>query len=197
MNVNDNINMEYEARVMITENQYSLVKDFYLKSGKECHQMVNINYYYDDDKLSISNNHHVLRLRSVDDVKHELTLKIKGENGDVEINKPLTSNEMESLLEQINISDVEIMKRLKDIEVDPANLKLVAKLKTERIEIQENDYLLVIDKNYYNNKIDFNLEVESTSKIDAIEYLKSLISQFGIEYKKDYISKSRRAIYNL
>ena len=197
MNVNDNINMEYEARVMITKNQYSLVKEFYLKSGKECHQMVNINYYYDDDKLSISNKHHVLRLRSVDNVKHELTLKIKGENGDVEINKPLTSNEMESLLEQINISDVEIMKRLKDIEVDPANLKLVAKLKTERIEIQENDYLLVIDKNYYNNKIDFNLEVESISKTDAIEYLKSVISQFGIKYKKDYISKSRRALYNL
>ena len=38
---------------------------------------------------------------------------------------------------------------------------------------------------------------ESTSKSDAIEYLKQIIEQFGIEYKKDYISKSRRAIYNL
>ena len=197
MNVNDNINMEFEARVMITEDQYSLVKDFYTKPGKKFHELVNINYYYDDEKLSISNKHEVLRLRTINDVKHELTLKIKGENGDVEITKPLTSFETGTVMNQINISDIEIMNRLREIEVDPANLKLVAKLKTERIEVEEENYLLVIDKNYYNDKIDFNLEVESTSKSDAIEYLKQIIEQFGIEYKKDYISKSRRAIYNL
>ena len=197
MNVNDNINMEYEARVMITEDQYSLVKDFYTKPGKKFHELVNINYYYDDEKLTISNKHEVLRLRTINDVKHELTLKIKGENGDVEITKPLTSFETGAVMNQINISDIEIMNRLREIEVDPANLKLVAKLRTERIEVEEENYLLVIDKNYYNDKIDFNLEVESTSKSDAIEYLKQIIEQFGIEYKKDYISKSRRAIYNL
>ena len=197
MNVTDNMNMEYEARVMINENQYSSVIDFYLKQGKECHKLVNLNYYYDDDKMTISNNHHVLRLREINEVNHELTLKIKGDNGDIEINRSLTSREMNELMDQVNISDVEIIERLKEIGVDLANLKLVAKLKTERIEIQEEDYLLVIDKNYYNDKIDYNLEVESTSKNLAVERLKQVIEQFGIEYKKDYICKSRRAIYNL
>ena len=60
MNDKDNMNMEYEARVMITENQYSLVKEFYQKTNLERHQLVNINYYYDDDKLTITNNSHVL-----------------------------------------------------------------------------------------------------------------------------------------
>ena len=197
MNVIDNMNIEYEARVMITENQYSSVLDYYLNSGKQTHKLVNLNYYYDDDKLTISNNHHVLRLREIDDTNHELTLKIKGENGDMEISRSLTSKELNELLNQANISDIEIIDHLKEMGVDLANLKLVAKLKTERVEIQEEDYLLVIDKNYYNDKIDYNLEVESTSKNLAIERLKQVISQFGIEYKKDYISKSRRAIYNL
>lgn len=197
MNDKDNVNMEYEARVMITENQYSLVKDFYLKTNLECHQLVNINYYYDDDKLTITNNSHVLRLRAIDDSKYELTLKIKGENGDVEINKPLTSFEIRDIQNQINVSDEDIIKQLKSINVDLANLKLIAKLKTERIEVVLINSLLVIDKNYYNDKIDFNLEVESISKSDAVALLKEICEQFDIEYKKDYISKSRRAIYNL
>ena len=197
MNVNDNINLEYEARVMITENQYSLVKDFYLKTNLERHQLVNINYYYDDDKLTITNNSHVLRLRTIDDNKYELTLKIKGENGDIEINKPLTSFEIRDIQNQVNVSDEDIIKQLKSINVDLANLKLIAKLKTERIEVVLINSLLVIDKNYYSDKIDFNLEVESISKSDAVALLKEICEQFDIEYKKDYISKSRRAIYNL
>ena len=197
MNDKDNVNMEYEARVMITENQYSLVKDFYLKTNLERHQLVNINYYYDDDKLTITNNSHVLRLRAIDDSKYELTLKIKGENGDVEINKPLTSFEIRDIQNQVNVSDEDIIKQLKSINVDLANLKLIANLKTERIEVVLINSLLVIDKNYYNDKIDFNLEVESISKSDAVALLKEICEQFDIEYKKDYISKSRRAIYNL
>ena len=197
MNDKDNVNMEYEARVMITENQYSLVKDFYLKTNLERHQLVNINYYYDDDKLTITNNSHVLRLRAIDDSKYELTLKIKGENGDIEINKPLTSFEIRDIQNQVNVSDEDIIKQLKSINVDLANLKLIAKLKTERIEVVLINSLLVIDKNYYSDKIDFNLEVESISKSDAVALLKEICEQFDIEYKKDYISKSRRAIYNL
>ena len=197
MNEKDNVNMEYEARVMIPENQYSLIKEFYLKSGKKYHELVNINYYYDDDKLTISNSHQVLRLREVDNNKNELTLKIRAENGDIEINRPLTSKELHDLLDQINISDEEIINRLKSIGVQLEDLKLVAKLKTERIEIQEDNYLFVIDKNYHNDRVDYDLEVESTSKDAAIHYLKEIIKQFDIEYKKDYISKSRRAIYNL
>ena len=197
MNDKDNVNMEYEARVMITENQYSLVKDFYLKTNLERHQLVNINYYYDDDKLTITNNSHVLRLRTIDDNKYELTLKIKGENGDIEINKSLTSFEIRDIQNQVNVSDEDIIKQLKSINVDLANLKLISKLKTERIEVVLINSLLVIDKNYYNDKIDFNLEVESMSKSDAVALLKEICEQFDIEYKKDYISKSRRAIYNL
>ena len=197
MNDKDNVNMEYEARVMITENQYSLVKEFYQKTNLERHQLVNINYYYDDDKLTITNNSHVLRLRAIDDSKYELTLKIKGENGDIEINKPLTSFEIRDIQNQVNVSDEDIIKQLKSINVDLANLKLIAKLKTERIEVVLINSLLVIDKNYYSDKIDFNLEVESISKSDAVALLKEICEQFDIEYKKDYISKSRRAIYNL
>ena len=72
-----------------------------------------------------------------------------------------------------------------------------AKRIIHRMEVEFDDHLLVIDKNFYNNKIDFNLEVESTSRKLAKEYLEKVISKYGITYKKDYISKSRRAILKL
>ena len=195
MNGNDNINLEYEERVMITENQYSQIVKSYTNFERK--EIVNTNYYFDYEDLQLTNSGLVLRVRNVNDQIYELTLKIKQENADVEINHPLTSNEFNDIISNVNIPDSEVLVKINSLNIDVDRLKLITSLKTERIEIQFPEYLFVIDKNYYNNKVDFNLEVESTSKKRAKTYLNQIISQFGIENKKDYISKSRRAIYNL
>ena len=195
MNGNDNINLEYEERVMITENQYSQIVEEYSKYEQK--KIVNTNYYFDYEDLELTNSGMVLRARNIDDQIFELTLKIKQENGDIEVNHPLTSNEFLDIIENKEIPDSEVLVLLNSKNIDLESIKLITSLKTERIEIEFPEYLFVIDKNYYNNKVDFNLEVESTSKKDAKTYLNQIISQFGIENKKDYISKSRRAIYNL
>lgn len=195
MNGNDNINLEYEERVMITENQYSQIVEEYSKYEQK--KIVNTNYYFDYEDLQLTNSGMVLRARNIDDQIFELTLKIKQENGDMEVNHPLTSTEFLDIVENEEIPDSEVLVLLNSKNIDLERIKLITSLKTERIEIEFPEYLFVIDKNYYNNKVDFNLEVESTSKKDAKTYLNQIISQFGIENKKDYISKSRRAIYNL
>ena len=197
MNVNDNINMEYEARVMITQNQYSLIKKSYLESGVSHRHFININHYFDDVNLSLTNKGIVLRLRSIDEKKFELTLKIKGKNGDIEINNPLTSNQAKEIMNNQRIKNSEMSEMLSKNNIDVSTVKLICSLKTDRIEIQEDDYLLVIDKNNYRGKEDYNLEVESSTKPLAIAKIKEICAKFGVEYKKDYISKSRRAIYNL
>ena len=195
MNGNDNVNLEYEARVMITENQYSQIKKSY--ANVERKEFTNTNHYFDYEDLYLTNHGIVLRVRNIDNKKDEWTLKIKGENGDLEINHPLTSNEANNILKTVTIPTSNVLDELNKRNIDLTKLKLIVSLKTERIEIEYPDYLLVIDKNYYRNKIDFNIEVESTSKKAAENHLNQIISQFGIENKKDYISKSRRAIYNL
>ena len=195
MNGNDNINLEYEERVMITQIQYSQILNEYSKY--ECKEVVNVNYYFDYENLQLTNSGMVLRARNINDQIFELTLKIKQENGDMEVNHPLTSTEFIDIIENEEIPDSEVLVLLKSKNIDLDRIKLITSLKTERIEIQFPEYLFVIDKNYYNDKVDFNLEVESTSKKLAKEYLNQIISKFNIENKKDYISKSRRAIYNL
>ena len=197
MNVNDNINMEYEARVMINEEQYFNIRSHYLSSGLVYKENVNENYYFDTEDLLLTNFHKVLRVRKINNEKYELTLKIQESNGCIEINHYLTDKEKEQIMNEGVISYRPIIDKLKEYGVDPHSIKFITDLKTERLEVKLNEGLLVIDKNYFRSRIDYNIEVESDSEIHAKTLLLSIISPFGVEYKKDYINKARRAIYNL
>ena len=197
MEVNDNINMEYEARVMINEEQYINIRKHYLNSKYPKEEIINENFYFDTEDLKLTSSHKVLRMRKINNSKYELTLKIKGENGDIEINHKLTDNEKDDLLENSIISYPPILDKLKESNIDPSSIRYITNLKTERLEVRLEYCLLVIDKNYYRNKIDFNLEVESSAKSVAKSQLEEIIKPFGLKIKKDYINKAKRAIYNL
>ena len=173
--------IEYEERVMIEESDYKKVIDDLMSKGYEIKPFTIENIYLDNNEKIMQQGGMMLRIRNVLD-KQELTLKIRNkDNSNIEINETVDNHPI--IDEALNHKFIEF--------------KEVVRLVTQRIELKIDDYLLVIDKNYYRNKIDFNIEVESTSKKAAENHLNQIISQFGIENKKDYISKSRRAIYNL
>ena len=197
MNVNDKVSMEYEARVMINESEYRKIKEEYLNIGRICREFTNKNTYFDSPDLYLTHHHMVLRIREIDGLEKELTLKVKSEDGDIEITHNIESEEEYQKLLSGNISNLEIEKEISSRGGDIKSLGIITTLTTERVEVEFDDHLLVIDKNFYNNKVDFNLEVESTSRELAKEYLEKVISKYGIAYKKDYISKSRRAILKL
>ena len=197
MNVNDNINMEYEARVMVDEILFNKIKNFYTSNYPNYRSISNHNFYYDTKELFLTKNHVVLRIRDISNKNYELTLKVKGHNGDLEINHPLSIDEVNKLKNNFKIENQAILKELEKYDFDLSQLELIVDLKTNRIEIEFPEYLLVIDENYYRNKVDYNLEIESSSKDKAEKYLLDICHKFNIEYKKDYISKSKRAIYNL
>ena len=197
MSDNSNINMEYEARVMINEKEYEQIKKDYLKYPNQKRTITNKNLYFEVPGYYLTHNHIVLRIRHINNEKEELTLKVKGEDGDIEINYPLTKKETMELIDKNIIPSTKIIEELKARGVDINQLSIISTLFTERIEIDFPDYLFVIDKNFYNNKIDFNLEVESSNKEKANHFLKKILSHYHIEFKPDYISKSRRAILDL
>lgn len=197
MSQNDIENYEYEARAMINEETYLALLDEYKESKLDKKLLTNINIYYDNKDLFLTNNHIVLRLREIDDSKKELTLKIKGENGDIELTHSLTYDEYNSLKEETAIPTSNVKSKLVELGIKISDLKEVVTLKTERLEVYFKKYIFVIDKNYFRNKIDFNVEVESTSKRAAIHYLNKKMRKYNVKYKKGYISKSRRAIFDL
>ena len=189
MSVN-NISYEYECRAMLSEKEYLNLLDFY----HPITLITNVNHYFDTPDLFLTNNHMVLRLREVDD-KKELTLKIKERDADIEITALIDAKD--SFIKHPIIEDKEIRDELINRCVDIGSLQYITTLKTERFEISKNKYLIVLDKNYYHDKIDFNIEIESMSRKEAKKRLLKILKAFNLSYEEDYISKSRRAILKL
>ena len=184
-------NIEMEKRVMLTLEQYQALLE-YAKDYPNRTELILVNHYFDDEALSLRNSHYMLRIRNINTNEYELTLKVKGDNGDLEINQPITLEEAKSLLEEFNINEGEIYNQLKNI--DHNTIRLITSLKTERIEIPFDDFLFVLDKNYYSDVIDYDLEIESSSIKNAKKMIKKYCKMFGMQYSKHYLSKSRRAI---
>ena len=187
---------EYETRLMLTEEQYFFIVTYYMNIEPNKHFLQNANHYYDTDDLFLRGQHMTLRVRIINDVKSELTLKIKGDNGDEEITDGLAPKEQELLLEQNIFPYGQVRNRLMLLPYSLDKYHRIASLYNRRLEIEYGDHTLVIDKNTYGDIVDYNLEVESKIGIKhAKDTLKEYIEKFNLTVSKEkYVGKARRAI---
>ena len=186
--------MEYEKRVLLNKEQYEELVSFYLSRYPNQHFINQTNSYFDTFSFTLKNRNIVFRLRNIGDQKMELTLKIKKTEGDEEITQRLTYFEGENVLSSLRIPEGEIKEMLLMIGISFSEYHLIGSLKTKRLEIPFDDYLVVIDENSYFGIVDYNLEIESSSKNRAKSILLDICQSFDFEYKKDYLSKSSRLI---
>ena len=191
-----NVVKEFESRVMLTFDEYMNVVSFYMKLYPEQQFLQNTNIYFDSDDLFLRKNHITLRIRTINDVKCELTAKIKGENGDQEINDDLSFKEMDTLINQGQFPEGNVKKFLLSLSYPLSSYKQIVTLYNRRLEIKYDDHLLVIDKNIYNDITDYNLEVEAEKDISvAKEKLANYIQKFHLTlFKQKYVGKAHRAI---
>lgn len=172
-------NIEYEERVMINKNDYERVISDVKRSKKEYRLLRITNTYLDNDEKAMRTNKQVLRIRKTNFNNEELTFKYRNNDGsNTEINESLKSHP------QI---DAALDNKFKDFHP-------IAKLKTKRMEVQYDNYLLVIDKNSYHGVVDYNLEIEAENQEEAEKIIKFYCEKYGFEYKRDYEVKSKRAI---
>lgn len=176
---------------MLTLEQYEiLMKDFIQIQGSVIFDQV--NYYFDDEDLSLRDHHIVLRIRSINNNQYELTAKIKGDNGDTELNYPLSKEEVDTFISNPTFDDNLLKETIENVTSKP--VKLITSLETRRLECQKEDHLVVIDKNHYSDVTDYNLEIEASSIEDASKYILYYTSKYHLTYDENYLSKSRRAI---
>ena len=184
--------LEYEARVMLSITQYNKL----LEIMSNIVPITLINEYFDDENCTIIKCRKMLRIRNLNNKGYELTFKVKGENGDTEFNQPISSKDRELFINEGTFPDGEVKEQVQSI-IPVDSIKLITSLKTLRHEKQFEDYLLVLDKNEYNNIVDFNLEVESDNKQKSIEIIKKYCELYGLQYSETYKGKSRRAILSV
>ena len=168
---------------MLTEQEYLNIVSYYLKLYPNHHFLQNTNYYLD-------------RIRTINDVKAELTLKIKGNNGDEEINDDISYKEMQVLLKERVFPNGNVKRYLLTLSYPLTSYENIATLYNRRLEIKHDHHLLVIDKNEYSNIIDYNLEIEAESDINqAKKVLSDYINKFALSLtNQKYRGKATRAI---
>ena len=191
-----NIVKEYETRIMLTESEYFEIVSHFMRLHPNKHFLKNTNTYFDTEDLYLRKNHITFRLRTINDIKSELTIKIKGKNGDDEINDSLNTQEAQLVLKSSVFPDGDVKNFLLTLPYTFDAYKEITTLYNVRLEIEEKDHLLVIDKNTYNNIIDYNLEIETKDGIEsARRILNYYIEQFSLVNRgQKYVGKAHRAI---
>ena len=174
--------IEYEERVLISQSDYEKVIEDMKLSNKPLTRFSIENIYLDNEEKLIRKNKWMLRVRTINNARKELTLKIKNpDNSAIEINETLDHHP-------------EIDKCLNN---DFNSFKEITRLTTERIEVTFDDYLLVIDKNSYSSIVDYDIEIESDNQEKSKKIIRFYCEKYGLTYDPDYKTKSFRAFQAL
>lgn len=191
-----NVAKEFEARIMLTDDEYLSIVSFYMKLFPNKHFVQNTNIYYDSEDLFLRRQGITFRHRIINDVSSELTIKIKGKDGDTEINDKLNLAQYNMLINNKIFPDGEVKKYLSSLPYPINEYKVITTLYNRRLEIENEDHLLVIDKNTYGDIVDYNLEIEAKDNIDtANKRLKEYIEKFHLSLiNQKYQGKATRAI---
>lgn len=184
-------NIEIEAKAMLDESDYQkLIKQNNLSSYTQ------INYYLDDEKIS-HQKQFGLRVR----VKRnfiEFTLKVSvGDEKKIEINQVINEMELNAIIKNNLIPDGEVKDALISNKIDLTKMKVFGKLTTTRSDIKYKTSLISIDKNEYNNQIDYEIEAEDSSMEDAKNNLQEFLNKNMISYKENHVTKLKRLILSL
>ena len=191
-----NIVKEYETRIMLTESEYFEMVSYFMRLHPNKRFLRNTNIYFDTEDLFLRKNHITFRIRIINDVKSEITIKIKGANGDDEINDSLTGKDVELFLKERYLPNGDVKGFLLSLPYTFDAYKEITTLYNVRLEIEEDDHLLVIDKNIYNDITDYNLEIETADNIESSrKWLDHYIKQFNLANRgQKYVGKAHRAI---
>ena len=170
--------IEIEFKNLLTKNQYDILYEKYNLSISE--EIINKNFYYDDADESFKNIGAALRIRHTNK-KTEMTLKIKGETQNVEINVPLDERYPKEPT-VLSILPNEIISELERMNVKIKTPMLIQKIETLRHEVTLEDGLLVLDKTTFINEIvDYELEFETKDYESGLAVFEKLLEENNID----------------
>lgn len=185
-------NIEIEAKVLINEDDYNRVLKFYKK--EELQKVTQLNYYIDTDDLLLKQFGIGLRIRQKD--FFVLNMKAPLQEGLLEKKESISEKEFDNFKNNGVFPNGSIKNLLLMFGVDITKLKIQTTLKTERIVIENfsDNEVFAIDKNYYNELIDYELELEGTSLERAKNSLKEKCEELNIDFVENAKSKQVRAM---
>jgi uncharacterized protein YjbK len=173
--------LEIEFKNILEEDEYrQLLSAFSISEDKK---VIQENFYFDTPKFSLKDVGAALRIREKNGI-YTLTLKQPVKRGLLETHQVLSKEEAEQMLNGGNIIEGEVVSILKGLSIETSNVRFFGSLKTKRAEVEYKNGLLVLDKSYYLNQIDFEVEYEVTDEVSGKEVFKELLQQYKIPIRK-------------
>ena len=180
--------IEIEAKALLSKEDYEKLISVF---GDQ-YAYFQTNIYIDSPKRILHENNLSLRIREKEG-KHEVTLKTKLEEGRLEQNMYISSDQFEDFKKGI-FPDGDIKNTIAEKGIDVKELGIIGSLTTRRVDVPYKGGFLSIDMNTYGDKIDYEIELEHASMEEAKSYLKELLEENGIEFKENLETKTSRAL---
>jgi uncharacterized protein YjbK len=156
--------VEIEFKNILTKAEYDTLLEAYPFPAEAFSQT---NYYLETPDLRLKETGSALRIRKKGHA-YMLTLKEPYGDGLLETHDSLTKEEASSWLNGQPIAKEHTTKQLENKGIQVSDLKYFGSLTTERRELKEGNYILVLDYSTYNNQEDYEFELEA-SKFDEGE----------------------------
>ena len=172
-----NQEIEIEYKVLLSKEKFAeLLKSLNFPNEP----FTQTNYYFETPDFTLKNNHSALRIRKKDS-SYIVTLKEPHPQGILETHDTISEEKFQDAISNNNLIAPNCIKQLnkKNIYID--NIKYIGFLTTERYEFTENGLIYVLDKSFYNQIIDYELEIEAPSEGIGLNKFNELISFFNIK----------------
>ena len=182
-------NLEIEFKNMLDESEYQeLLKCFSIQEEQIWTQK---NVYFDTPSFDLKKNQAALRVR-IKNNTYELTLKTKAEVGLLETDQLITKADYKTLKHDCQLVKGPVYETLINLGIDVNQLRVITDLTTKRAEVPYENGLLVLDKSFYGEVIDFELEYEVNDYNEGLNAFHELLNKHHIP-KRPAENKIKRA----
>ena len=178
--------IEIEYKVLLTKTQYErLAKNLPFPAA-----MTQVNYYFETDQFDLKRNGSALRIRKKNG-NYVLTLKEPHEEGILETHDKLTKAEFFQWIDGNPVAKPHTMEQLQKKEIEIEQLNYYGSLTTERKTFTEQNIAYFLDKSYYLEQTDYELEIEAPTQKQALNAFLNILETYNIE-QKEPITKNER-----
>lgn len=188
-------NLEIEFKNMLNEDEYKkLLAEFSIDEEKIWIQK---NVYFDTPTSQLKDLGAALRIR-VKNNTYELTLKTKAEVGLLETNQLITRADYQALKHEHLLIKGPVYDQLKNLNVEIDHLQVITDLTTKRAEVDYQGGLLVLDKSFYSDVIDFELEYEVQNYDEGLAQFQALLKKYKIPTRptENKIKRATQAMHS-
>lgn len=174
--------IEKEYKLLVSQHDFETLRSFFpdLKGVDQ------INRYYDNANHDLTRKHIAMRIRTKNNT-YLFTLKRHTSEGLQECECYLANDDITQLSSQ-PVKDL-----LNSFGIS-GHFECIASLTTNRAVYLSPDYELCFDINYYNDKVDYEIEYEYRTEHDGLSNFKAILNQANLEYQQNAPAKIKRAL---